>query len=140
MLQYYQYMTGFGEMEHHLHCGGNGYGGTIPTSYVYPADTYTNGACGNATWSEVGVPGDRRFMQSSGPLHYNQEHINYITVGLPWARTSTTDQKHPVSLLKIADDKAQALFDNCFRVLSGPEAPDKTIQEMENELIIYFSK
>jgi hypothetical protein len=65
--------------------------------------------------------------------------VNYITVGLPWARTTSTDPKASVPLLKIADDKAQALFDNCFRVLSGPEAPDMTIQEIKNELIIYFS-
>ena len=137
--QYYQYMTGFWRDGTPFTCGGNGYGGTIPTSYVYPADTYTNGACGAATWSEAGVPGDRRFMQSSGPFTLQPGAVNYITVGLPWARTSTTDPKASVSLLKIADDKAQALFDNCFRVLSGPEAPDMTIQEMENELIIYFS-
>jgi hypothetical protein len=137
--QYYQYMTGFWRDGTPFTCGGNGYGGSIATSYVYPADTYTNGACGAATWSEGGVPGDRRFMQSSGPFILQPGAVNYITVGLPWARTSSTDPKASIALLKIADDKAQALFDNCFRVLSGPEAPDMTIQELENELIIYFS-
>jgi hypothetical protein len=137
--QYYQYMTGFWRDGTPFTCGGNGYGGATATSYVYPADTYTNGPCGAATWSEGGVPGDRRFMQSSGPFTLQPGAVNYITVGLPWARTTSTDPKASIPLLKIADDKAQALFDNCFRVLSGPEAPDMTIQEMENELIIYFS-
>jgi hypothetical protein len=137
--QYYQYMTGFWRDGTPFTCGGNGYGGSIPTSFVYPADTYTNGPCGAATWSETGVAGDRRFMQSSGPFILQPGAVNYITVGLPWARTTSTDPKASIPLLKIADDKAQALFDNCFRVLSGPEAPDMTIQEMSNELIIYFS-
>jgi hypothetical protein len=136
--QYYQYMTGFWRDGTPFTCGGNGYGGSIPTSFVYPADTYTNGPCGN-TWQESTTPGDRRFMQSSGPFILQPGAVNYITVGLPWARTTSTDPKASIPLLKVADDKAQALFDNCFRVLSGPEAPDMTIQELNNELIIYFS-
>lgn len=137
--QYYQYMTGFWRDGTPFTCGGNGYGGITATDFVYPADTYTNGACGAAPWSESGISGDRRFMQSSGPFELQPGAVNYITVGLPWARTTSTDPKASIPLLKIADDKAQALFDNCFRVLGGPEAPDMTIQEMENELIIYFS-
>ncbi len=135
--QYYQYMTGFWRDGSPFTCGGNGYGGSVSTSFVYPADTDPTGPCG--TWSESSTAGDRRFMQSSGPFTLQPGAVNYITVGLPWARTTSTDPKASIPLLKIADDKAQALFDNCFRVLSGPEAPDMTIQEMENELIIYFS-
>ena len=139
--QTYQYMTGFWKDGTPFTCGGNAYGGVTPTSFVYPADTYTNGPCGN-TWTEVtagNTPSDRRFMQSSGPFDLLPGAVNYVTVGLPWARTSTTDQNASIPLLKIADDKAQALFDNCFAVLSGPEAPDMTIQELDNELILYFS-
>ena len=135
--QYYQYMTGFWRDGTPFTCGGNGYGGSIPTNFVYPGDTDPTGACG--VWSESGTAGDRRFMQSSGPFILQPGAINYITVGLPWARTTSTDPKASISLLQIADQKAQALFDNCFRVLSGPEAPDMTIQEMNNELIIYFT-
>ncbi|MEC8399838.1 MAG: hypothetical protein VXZ28_00760, partial [Bacteroidota bacterium] len=40
---------------------------------------------------------------------------------------------------RIADDKAQALFDNCFEIVSGPDAPDVTVQELENELILYLT-
>lgn len=137
--QYYQYMTGYWRDGTPFTCGGNGYGGTIPTSFVYPADTYTNGPCGATPWSETTSPSDRRFMQSSGPFVLQPGAVNYVTVGLPWARTTSTDPKASIPLLKVADDKAQALFDNCFRVLSGPEAPDMTIQELENELIIYFA-
>nr|MCH9809800.1 hypothetical protein [Bacteroidota bacterium] len=34
------------------------------------------------------------------------------------------------------DDKAQKLFDNCFQVLNGPDAPDVEIQELDRELIL----
>ena len=139
--QTYQYMTGFWNDGTPFTCGGNAYGGSIPTSYVYPADTYTNGPCGN-NWTEVTAgnsPNDRRFLQSSGPFDLLPGAVNYVTFGLPWARTSTTDQLASIPLLKTADDKAQALFDNCFKVLSGPEAPDMTIQELDNELILYFT-
>jgi len=40
--------------------------------------------------------------------------------------------------LKKADDLAQALFDNDFKILNGPDAPDLIIQEMKNELIFYL--
>jgi hypothetical protein len=138
--QYYQYMTGFWRDGTPFTCGGNAYGGSVSTSYVYPSDTYTTGPCGASTWDDTGVPGDRRFMQSSGPFTLEPGAVNYVTFGLPWARTTAANSpKSSIPLLKIADDKAQALFDNCFKVLSGPEAPDMTIQEMSNELIIYFS-
>ncbi len=140
--QYYQYMTGFWRDGTPFTCGGNAYGGSIPTKYVYPAETYTTGPCGAAPWSELtagNTPNDRRFMQSAGPFNLKPGAVNYITFGLPWARTTSTDASASIPLLKIADDKAQALFDNCFKVLSGPEAPDLTIQELNNELILYFS-
>jgi hypothetical protein len=140
--QYYQYMTGLWRDGTPFTCGGNAYGGSIPTKYVYPADTYTSGPCGSAPWSELtagNTPNDRRFMQSAGPFTLKPGQTNYITFGLPWARTTSTDAASSIPLLKIADDKAQALFNNCFKVLSGPEAPDMTIQEMNNELILYFS-
>ncbi len=140
--QFYQYMTGFWRDGTPFTCGGNAYGGAVPTKYVYPADTYTSGPCGAAPWSELtagNTPNDRRFMQSSGPFSLKPGAVNYITFGLPWARTTSTDASASIPLLKIADDKAQALFDNCFKVLSGPEAPDMTIQELNNELILYFS-
>ena len=41
--------------------------------------------------------------------------------------------------MKVFDDKAQALFNNNFKVIDGPDAPDMNIVEMENELIIYLT-
>jgi hypothetical protein len=84
-------------------------------------------------------PGDRRFMQSAGPFTLRRGSVNYITVGIPWARSYSGGAWQSVELLKIADDKCQALFENCFKVLDGPDAPDVTVKEYENELILYLT-
>jgi hypothetical protein len=44
-----------------------------------------------------------------------------------------------VESLRRADDKAQALFENCFKVMDAPHAPTLEIQELNNELILYLS-
>mgnify|MGYP000011397854 CR=1 FL=1 len=41
-----------------------------------------------------------------------------------------------VRAMKVADTKAQALFDACFRILEPPSAPKLTIQELNRELIL----
>ena len=41
-----------------------------------------------------------------------------------------------VEAMKRADTKAQALFDACFKILSPPDAPKLTIQELDRELIL----
>jgi hypothetical protein len=41
--------------------------------------------------------------------------------------------------MRTTDDKAQRLFDNCFRTLDGPDAPDVTMQELDKELILYLT-
>ncbi len=139
--QYYQYMTGFWRDGSPFTCDvANGYGGAVQTDFAFPGNTYPTSPCGPSNWQETAVPADRRFLQSSGPFTLKPGAINYVTVGLPWARTSSAGSpKSSVDLLKLADDKAQNLFDNCFKVLNGPEAPDMTIQELDNELILYFS-
>jgi hypothetical protein len=84
-------------------------------------------------------PGDRRFMQSAGPFTLKPGAVNYITVGIPWARASAGGPFASVELLRTVDDKCQALFDNCFKVLDGPDAPEVTIQEMDKKIILYLT-
>jgi hypothetical protein len=84
-------------------------------------------------------PYDRRFLQSAGPFVLKPGSVNNITVGVVWARASSGDPFASVEVLRRADDKAQALFENCFKVLDGPQAPDLTIQELNNELIFSIS-
>lgn len=84
-------------------------------------------------------PDDRRFMQSAGPFTLKPGAVNYITVGIPWARAAAGGPWASVELLRVVDDKCQALFDNCFKVIDGPSAPDLVIQELDKELIFYIT-
>lgn len=106
--------------------------GVDPNPTQYGAEGWTEANVGNA-------PADRRFMQSAGPFTLKPGSVNYITVGVPWARAAQGGAQASVELLKRADDKCQSLFENCFKTLDGPDAPDVTIRELENELILYIS-
>jgi len=97
---------------------------------------------GPVKWTEQTAgnqPYDRRFMQSAGPFTLEPGAVNYITVGIPWARASAGGPFASVELLRTVDDKCQALFDNCFKVLDGPDAPEVTIQEMDKKIILYLT-
>ena len=148
--QYYNFLRGIWKDGQPMTYGGNAH---PPSSYgpicdfMFPelsdiCDWGTNGVTPSPKlWTEVtanNAPYDRRFMQSAGPFTLRPGACNYITVGIPWARAAGTPWES-VSLLKIVDDKCQNLFDNCFAVLNGPDAPDLTIQELDKELIIYIS-
>lgn len=137
-IQYYNYMTGFWKDGSPFTFGGNAYGGSAPATFVYDGDPvaqtgWTERAAGNP-------PGDRRFLQSAGPFTLKPGAVNEITFGMPWAQSPTKGGYiQSLELLYLADDKAQALFDNCFKLLDGPEAPNLTVQEVSNELIIYLT-
>lgn len=136
---YYNYMTGFWKDGSPFTDGGNAYGGSTPVNYVYPGELYPI----VSGWNEFNAgnqAGDRRFLQSAGPFTLKPGAVNNVTFGLPWAQSPVkNDNLFAVGLLKNADLKAQALFDNCFKILDGPEAPDMTIQEGNNELMIYLN-
>lgn len=148
---YYNYMRGIWKNGQNMFYGGNGVSGNgvingQETQYMFPGDTDpfnwgTNGIP-QAPWSEEssGNPkGDRRFIQSAGPFTLLPGDYNNITVGVVWARANSGDPYDSVRLLKRADDKAQSLFDNCFEIVSGPDAPDVTVQELQNEIILMLS-
>lgn len=106
--------------------------GVDPVISSFPDGGWTERNVGNA-------PYDRRFMQSAGPFTLKAGAVNYITVGIPWARATQGNAWASVELLQIADDKCQSLFENCFKVLDGPDAPDLTIRELDQQLILYLS-
>lgn len=90
-------------------------------------------------WTEEtapNAPADRRFIQSAGPFTLEPGACNYITIGIPWARATSGGAWASVELLRTIDDKCQDLFDNCFKVLDGPAAPDMTFIENNQQLIV----
>lgn len=147
--EYYNYLTGYWKDGTHFIYGGNGHPSdpnsdpSTEANYMFPGDTDpigwgTNGIA-QVNWTEQtagNLPFDRRFAQSAGPFVLKPGAVNNITYGIVWARSTSGDPFESVVEVKKADDKAQALFDNCFKVLDGPHAPELSIQEMENEVII----
>ena len=151
-LHYYNYMKGYWKNGQRMAYGGNGISAStgtnleIPADYMFPGDTdpYRWGTQGIQVedWSEVETgnpPGDRLFLQSAGPFTLEPGDYNNITVGMVYARATGGEPFQSVIMLRVADDKAQSLFDNCFEIVSGPDAPDVTIQELENELILFLT-
>jgi len=109
------------------------------TGGIPPNDGYNQDGKYWTEETQNNQPGDRRFMQSAGPFTLEPGAVNYITVGIPWARATTGGAWASVELLRVVDDKCQALFDNCFKVLDGPNAPDLTFLELDRKLVVFIS-
>ncbi len=156
-IEYYNYLKGIWRDGTEMHTGGNAHQNDPEASgpvcdFMFPgnSDPCNWGTDGVPTqfpingqyWTEKqakNAPGDRRFMESAGPFTLQPGAVNYITVGIPWARASSGGPMASVELLRVVDDKCQMLFDNCFKILDGPDAPDLIIQELDKELILYLS-
>ena len=156
--EYYNYLRGIWKNGAKMRYGGNAYSGNDVVGpecdFMFPGDSDpwnwgTGGFQPNAGYNQNGKywteetsnnsPNDRRFMQSAGPFTLQPGAVNYITFGVPWARATSGGPWASVELLRVVDDKCQALFDNCFKVIDGPDAPDLTIRELDKEVIIYLS-
>ena len=147
---YYNYLRGYWKNNQRMKFGGNGftsYTDDVDCDFMFPGDSDpwnwgTDGTpVSNSNWTEVSegnAPDDRRFMQSAGPFTLKPGALNYITVGIPFAQASSGNAYSSVELLREIDDVCQALFENCFKVLDGPQAPTMTAQELENEVILYL--
>ena len=155
---YYNLLRGIWKDGNRMMYGGNAYPGVtgvtnVACDFMFPGDTDpcnwgTSGEIpgdfnvNGKYWTDAQAgnePADRRFMQSAGPFTLKPGAVNYITFGVPWARATSGGPQASVELLRVTDDKCQALFDNCFKVIDGPSAPELTIRELDQKLIIYLS-
>lgn len=148
---FYQYLSGYWRNGTPITYGGDGTSGSVPCDYMFPgtSDPYGFGVGGNANnpvampaWDEKtenNQPNDRRFLESAGPFTLAPGAVNYITIGVPWARATQGGPLASVALLKGADAKAQALFNNCFATTDGPTSPSLAIQELDKQLILTWS-
>jgi hypothetical protein len=147
-VDYYNLLRGIWKDNTPMRYGRTGHGGENPIcDFMFPGNSDTcywgtKGTNVGMLWTEEAVgnpPGDRRFMQSAGPFTLQKGAINYITVGIPWARATRGGIEASVELLKVADDKAQTLFEGCFKTLDGPDAPDLACQELDKRVIFYIA-
>ena len=149
----YNYLRGRWKDGLEITYGGDGRGGSTPAKFMFPGDTDpygwgTDGAITSDNWDNPdgwtednagNSPDDRRFLQSAGPFTLEPGAVNRITTGVIWARATSGDNLASIELIRLADDKAQALFDNCFKVLNGPDAPDVEVIELDRELVLNLS-
>ena len=155
---YYNYLRGIWKDGSKMCYGGNGYNSgaglelDIKSDFMFPGNSDIWGwgtrTGGNEDFGKTNVwteqtagnaSADRRFMQSAGPFTLEPGAINYITVGIPFAQAASGGPMASVELLRQIDDKCQALFDNCFNVLEGPDAPNVVVQELDREIILYLT-
>ena len=113
-----------------------------PTRFAYPGMSYdTTGAYPPYTpvdwWESPANQQDKRGLHSAGPFSLAPGALNFVTTGVVWERDLiNNDLFASVEKVIIADDKAQKLFDNCFQVLNGPDAPDVNMQELNRQIIL----
>jgi hypothetical protein len=134
---FYGYLSGTWKNGSPFTEGGNGFGGTVLADFLFPDDP------GSGKWSECdenNTPADRRFMQSAGAFRLEPGSNNEVIVGVVWVRPeSQIGCFADFDAIRLADDKAQALFDNCFKLIDGPDAPDLGIRELDKEIILDFT-
>ncbi|NBP30597.1 MAG: T9SS C-terminal target domain-containing protein, partial [Flavobacteriia bacterium] len=146
--EFYNFMEGQWANGSEMYYGGLGTAPGVLSDYMFPGTSdplhwstggtdmsaqYPNG------WDEStnnNPAGDRRFVQSAGPFTLKPGAVNNITVGIVYGRSTEGSLMASVEAMKRADTKAQALFDACFKILSPPDAPKLTIQELDKELIL----
>ncbi|MFN8279299.1 MAG: hypothetical protein U0V49_03350 [Saprospiraceae bacterium] len=136
--QFYFYITGRWRNGDPLTVGGNGYnpGSTNVTHYAFPGRP--NEAVGWSMCTANAGEGDRRTIQSTGPLSLLPGAKNELIIGVPWV----PNQNYPCPALDEflkADQLCQDLFDNCFELKDGPTAPDVDFVELDQQLIMILS-
>lgn len=147
--EYYNYPRGYWRDNERMRYGGNGHpagSGTGPiTDFMFPGDSdpcgWGQGGIIMPEWTDENAgyaPADRRLVQSSGPFIMEPGAINDITIGVIWARSYDGGLFASVDKMLLADEKAQRLFDNCFQVIDGPDAPELTIIEQDQKLTFHI--
>jgi hypothetical protein len=134
---YYGYLSGTTWKDGSpIEYGGDGYQeGTQPTQFMFPSDPSDSSPEAWSECSENNQPDDRRFLHSSGPFKLKVGATNEIIIGAVW----TKDGVYPCPSfepLLVADNLAQALFDNCFDRPKGPDAPDMEVVELDRQIVI----
>lgn len=131
--EFYNYLTGTWRDGSPFQYGGSGYqSGGATIRYAF-----TDAPNDPAGWSmcSAGLPySDRRTLQASGPFTLKPGAKNELIIGIPWVPDISYPCPDLENLFR-ADKLAQGLFDNCFELLDGPDAPTVDWIEMNQQII-----
>jgi len=139
--EFYGIMRGIWHDETPVTFGGDGYnpGSTDSVRYVFPSDPNDESV---DAWSmcTADLPfGDRRTLQVTGPLLLQPNATNELIVGVVFVPDEESYPCPDLSRLRTADDLAQSLFDNCFNITDGPDAPDVCGIELDQQIVMTLS-
>jgi len=137
-IEYYRYLTGHWRDGTPLTKGGSGYNPSSQDTTRYAVSDAPNNQAGWSMCSASLGEGDRRTLQATGPMKLLPGAINELIIGVPFV----PDQNYPcpnMDELFAADKLSQDLFDNCFKIKDGPDAPDVDIIELDQELILVLT-
>jgi len=138
--EYYNYLQGIWKDGTPYTVGGDGYQTSGPvTKYVFPSVPSDESAEAWSMCSETLGEGDRRTIQSSGPFNLRPGAVNELIIGVPWVADEQTYPCPVMTRLFEADDLAQNLFDNCFDITDGPDAPDVDFIELDQQLTLLLT-
>ncbi len=143
--EFYNYLSGTWKDGTPFTYGGDGYNpaSTDFIDYAFPGDPNddTEWSMCNPQSSNFpdGLPEyDRRTVQASGPFTLQPGAVNELIIGAVWVPALNYPCPN-ISSLQFADDISQALFNTCFDILDGPDAPDVDWIELDRELIAVLS-
>lgn len=135
--QYYNYLQGFWNDGRPVTQGDCGFTlGNDPVRFTMPNDP--SDPDGWSFCTSCTGEGDRRTLQASGPFLLQPGAVNELIIGVVWV----PDLEYPcpdLGRFTAADDLAQGLFDNCFNLLDGPDAPDVCPIALDKEIILVLS-
>jgi hypothetical protein len=132
---HYYYMTGrWGDGKpFYTSCDARQSAGGEITKFAYTGDPCKGGWCETLCGK---TPGDRRFVHSSGPFSMVPGSAPQdITIGAIWVPNVGGGSNACFSKIQVCDDKAQKLFENSFKLPSGPNAPKVNVQPLDNKLV-----
>ena len=136
--EYYNYLSGSWRDGTPIQFGGDGYQtGGEEVDYVF-FDEPNNGEGWSMCTETLPSDYDRRQLQASGPFRLLPGAVNELIVGVVWVPDMTYPCPDLNRFFK-ADDFAQGLFDSCFDILDGPDAPDVDLVELDRELVMILT-
>ncbi|MEX0811544.1 MAG: T9SS type A sorting domain-containing protein [Chitinophagales bacterium] len=110
----YNYIRGFWKDNTTQTIGGNGYGGNVPTNFMFsgnPANPNEWSEC-----SENNTPADRRFIMSVGPMDFMPGEVKTMDIAVVWTRPDSFHCGDFNSTIGAAADQVQAFCDSVIDV------------------------